>query len=99
MNVYPRDTAIKLTATFTNGGAAFDPTTVTFYLRLLPSGTIQTLTGGVLSHDGTGIYSYTFTPANSGEWAWAAVGEEDGVAVAGSGDSIFAVTTSQLIEG
>jgi hypothetical protein len=60
-------------------GAAVDPTTVTLRIRK-PDNTIETHTGGALTHPSTGVYSYLYLPNQSGPYTYG----YDGLIGAGS---------------
>jgi hypothetical protein len=99
-NNYQIDTALQLTGTFIDleTGQPADPTVVSLFL-LSPNGQTTTLTlaGGQVVREGTGVYTYTFTPSVSGTWTYKWQGT--GAVVATSADTTFDVATSELIPG
>jgi hypothetical protein len=78
MSSYDRGDLIRITATFTVGGVATDPTAVYLYLRA-PDGTLTTLQYGVdasLTKTATGAYRYDYSATARGDvyYRWAGTG-------------------------
>ena len=69
MNRYILGNSIRMSAAFTNGGAATDPTGITFKIRSPMNGTITSYTYGTdaaLVKDSTGNYHVDHTPTAAG---------------------------------
>lgn len=97
--IYQIDTLIKIItgAPFADlGGTPTDPTMATLSIRD-PTGVITSYTGGQLSHDGVGLFSYEFTPTISGIWTYKWRGT--GVIQATSPDANFTIQPSIVIPG
>lgn len=66
--VYYPGSGVLLSVTFTDSdNAEVDPDTVSLKLTD-PDGVAQTITGGSITRDGTGLYHYSFTVDTAGEW-------------------------------
>ena len=65
ISVFDRGQQIKLTGTFTVDNVNTNPTTATLEIKL-PDNSVVTKTGGDLTNEGTGIYSFEYTIANEG---------------------------------
>jgi len=74
-NVYNKGDAVRLSATFTVGGAATDPTTVTLKVRD-PSGNVATYTYALaeITKDATGQYHKDVSIDETGRWEYRWVG-------------------------
>lgn len=78
MNFYDIGDAIRLSATFTVGGVATDPTTLTLRIKA-PGGTETTYTYGTdaaLVKDSVGVYHLDYLPPVAGGYTyrWAGTG-------------------------
>ena len=72
---YDRGDLVRLTATFTVGAVATDPSGVVLYIRQ-PDGSLTTLTYGVdaaIAKVSTGVYRYDYNAATAGpvSYRWA----------------------------
>jgi len=72
-SAYDLGDQVKCSAAFTYGGAAVDPTTVTFQIRRQPANPITTYVYGVdveLVKASTGNYYVNYAPDHVGEWCY-----------------------------
>lgn len=69
INLFDIDDKVRLTATFTVGGAVTDPTTIELKVKD-PAGTITTYTFALAQviRSSAGVYYYDVTPDQSGTW-------------------------------
>jgi hypothetical protein len=74
MGVYDSGTLVRLSVTFTLGGADTDPGTVSATVKSPAATTTYTYGGGTVSKDATGKYHFDITPAVAGTWyySWTA---------------------------
>jgi hypothetical protein len=94
---YEIDTTVQLNVTFSElGGIPFDPSAITLFLED-PTGNETTVSMGSLTHGGTGVWSYQFTPAISGTWVYKFQGS--GNCAVTTPDTKFVVRRSALIPG
>lgn len=90
---YALGSVLRLTATFTEAGAAANPTGVRFKIRP-PLGDIVTLTYGTdagFTNLSDGVYYYDYTPSIHGTFVWRAEGLTDGIA---AGQQTFRIADS-----
>jgi hypothetical protein len=93
-SAYDLGDVVKCSAAFTYGGAAVDPTTVTFQIRRMPAHTITTYVYGVdaeLVKASTGSYYVNYTPDHVGEWCYRFYSETTYVA---AGEKTFRIRDS-----
>jgi hypothetical protein len=71
MSLYPGKSYKLLATCKDNNDALADPTTLTF-TKQTPAGVQTSVSIGALTHEGTGLYSYTTSESAVGNYAWEA---------------------------
>jgi hypothetical protein len=71
---YDINDAVRFQTTFTLADVPTDPSTVTLYVRH-PDGTLDTHTGGALTHPSTGVYYRDVEVDAPGEWGGRMIGD------------------------
>lgn len=90
-NQYFKGKLVRITMTFTVGGALTDPGTVTLKV-LTPGGVLSTYTSEIV-HDSTGVYHYDVVGSEVGYWNYRCEGTSP---AAGVGENYFEILPSKF---